>query len=68
MPYVSMHTTGDPIVPFEQQTLYRLKVSSADPSADPSALTVSRYGHCNFGLDDLAGGIALLLQKIGVSD
>jgi hypothetical protein len=65
MPYVSMHTTGDPIVPFEQQTLYQLKATSAGASPEPNALTVSRYGHCNFAPADLTAGLALLLLETG---
>jgi pimeloyl-ACP methyl ester carboxylesterase len=64
MPYVSMHTTGDPIVPFEQQSLYQLKALSAGALFGASAVTVSRYGHCNFAPSDLSAGLALLLQKI----
>jgi hypothetical protein len=64
MPYVSMHTTGDPIVTFEQQELYELKAMSAGASAELSALTVSRFGHCNFAPGDLTAALTLLLQKI----
>lgn len=67
MPYVSLHTTGDPIVQFVQQPLYRLKALRAGSWREHSALPVLRYGHCTFEEGDLSLGLALLLLKVGVS-
>jgi hypothetical protein len=67
VPYVSEHTTGDPIVLFEQQPLYRLKALLNGSSAEHSALPIFRYGHCNFEQGDLIVGLGLLLLKVGAS-
>jgi hypothetical protein len=67
MPYVSLHTTGDPIVQFVQQPLYRLKALVAGGYREHSALPVFRYGHCSFEEGDLSLGLALLLLKVGAS-
>jgi hypothetical protein len=67
IPYVSLHTTGDDIVPFIQQPLYRLKVLLSGSSREHSALPVFRYGHCNFQEGDLTVGLALLMLKVGAS-
>ena len=67
MPYVSLHTTGDPIVQFVQQPLYRIKALLAGAFREHSALPVFRYGHCSFEQGDLTLGLALLLLKVGAA-
>jgi pimeloyl-ACP methyl ester carboxylesterase len=48
VPLVTLHTTGDPLVPYWQATRYRSKTMSADNIALHEPLTVERYGHCTF--------------------
>jgi len=67
MPYVSLHTTGDPIVKFVQQPLYRLKALAAGSWREHSAVPILKYGHCNFAEGDLSLGLALLLYKVGAA-
>jgi len=67
MPYVSLHTTGDEIVRFVQQPLYRLKALLAGAAREHSALPIFRYGHCNFEQGDLTVGLALLMLKVGAA-
>jgi hypothetical protein len=67
MPYVSLHTTGDEIVRFEQQPWYRLKALLAGAAWEHSALPIFRYGHCNFEQGDLTVGLALLMLKVGAA-
>jgi len=67
MPYVSLHTTGDEIVQFVQQPLYRLKARLAGAAWEHSALPIFRYGHCNFAEGDLTVGLALLMLKVGAA-
>jgi hypothetical protein len=43
-----MHTTGDPVVPYSQMTLYRNKTVTADNIALHETIAVNRYGHCQF--------------------
>ena len=67
IPYVSLHTTGDDIVPFFQQPWYRLKALLSGSAREHSALPVFRYGHCNFEEGDLTVGLALLMLKVGAA-
>jgi hypothetical protein len=67
MQYVSLHTTGDEIVQFSQQPLYRLKALLNGSASEHSAIPIFRYGHCNFQQGDLSSGLALLLLKVGAS-
>jgi pimeloyl-ACP methyl ester carboxylesterase len=47
VPLVTMHTTGDQIVPFAQASMYAAK-QHATTTGRFVLLPVSRYGHCNF--------------------
>jgi hypothetical protein len=63
-PLVTMHTTGDPVVPASQQALYRKKTSRSFASwLRHSPSTVSRYGHCSFTAEEVLGAFALLVLK-----
>jgi pimeloyl-ACP methyl ester carboxylesterase len=58
-PLVSMHTTLDPVVPFQHEVLYGAKALS---SGKFSLVPVERYGHCNFTSAEVMGAFQLLLQ------
>jgi hypothetical protein len=63
-PLVTLHTTGDHIVPEWHEPLYRAKTSRSFTSwLLHSRLTVSRYGHCTFTADEVLGAFALLVLK-----
>jgi pimeloyl-ACP methyl ester carboxylesterase len=63
-PLVTIHTTGDQIVPIWQQSLYRNKTSRSFSSwLLHSRITVSRYGHCTFTPEEVLGAFALLVLK-----
>lgn len=47
-PVVTLHTTGDPIVPEVHQDLYADKVAAAGAAALLDQTSISRYGHCTF--------------------
>lgn len=47
-PMVTLHTTGDEIVPFWHQPRYRLKTLLSDDPSLHGTIRVDRYGHCNF--------------------
>lgn len=64
VPVVTLHTTGDPIVPFEQQALYASKVSRAGASARLTQNPVERHGHCNFGASELLGAFSELMERV----
>lgn len=64
-PLVTLHTTGDPVIPFEQEALYATKVSQAGASAELTQSSVARPGHCAFQASEVFGAFATLWQKIG---
>lgn len=64
VPVATLHTTGDPIVPFEQQSLYAAKVASAGAASRLTQTTVERYGHCNFEASELLGAFSSLMDRI----
>jgi len=63
-PLVTLHTTGDPVVLYGHEPLYRMKVLSNGSSARHSNLPVIRYGHCNFKIIEVLVGFALLVLKV----
>jgi len=64
VPVVTMHTTGDPIVPFSQAGLYQDKVSQAGAGAFLTHVTVDRHGHCTFQAPEVLGAFTTLWQKV----
>jgi len=65
VPLVTLHTTGDPVVPFEQEALYADKVAQAGATARLSQSGISRYGHCAFQGSELLAAFSTLIQKVG---
>lgn len=65
IPMVTLHTTGDPIVPFVHESLYGAKVSAAGAASMLAPQTVTRYGHCSFQLSELQSAFGLLVQWAG---
>ncbi len=47
-PLVTMHTSGDPVVPYRQAELYASKVISTGSAALYNHIKVEAYGHCQF--------------------
>jgi hypothetical protein len=60
-PLVVMHTTGDPIVPSWQQTLYTAKVISKLTPTLYLPIKITGYGHCAFTLPQLLTGFGSLV-------
>ncbi len=61
-PLVTMHTTGDPIVPYWHEPLYTLK---ALPSGLlHTNLPIARYGHCAFKAEEALVALGLLVLKV----
>ena len=63
-PLVTMHTTGDPIVPIWHQTLYSAKVPGVFPSFPYIPNTINRYGHCVFTLAEIQNGFGQLVGMV----
>jgi pimeloyl-ACP methyl ester carboxylesterase len=64
VPVVTMHTTGDPIVPFGQLSLYTAKVSAVGQRAELTEIPVERFGHCTFEAAEVFGGFSTLWSRI----
>ncbi|HET6777942.1 MAG TPA: prolyl oligopeptidase family serine peptidase [Gemmatimonadales bacterium] len=64
VPVVTLHTTGDPIVPYEQQALYAEKVSGAGAGSRLTQIEVERYGHCSFEAAEVLGAFSDLIGRI----
>jgi pimeloyl-ACP methyl ester carboxylesterase len=64
VPVVTMHTTGDPIVPFGQLSLYTAKVGAAGQGARLTGIPVERFGHCTFEAAEVLSGFSTLWSRI----
>ncbi|HKH82592.1 MAG TPA: prolyl oligopeptidase family serine peptidase [Gemmatimonadales bacterium] len=64
VPVATLHTTGDPVVPFGQEALYREKVDRAGFGTRLTQDTVDRYGHCTFEAAELLGTFSTLVARI----
>jgi hypothetical protein len=62
IPLVTMHTTGDPIIPYWHQMYYRLKLR-ANGNTLVTQLPIRRYGHCAFTTTEVLAGFALMVLK-----
>ncbi len=63
VPLITMHTTGDPVVPYEQAVLYGHKVVAQGSSAFYKHYRVEGYGHCIFNPLELLGAFNELAGK-----
>lgn len=64
VPLVTVHTDGDPIVPFEHEALYAEKVSQAGAAARLTQTSFQRYGHCAFQSSELLAAFSTLIDKV----
>jgi len=68
MPIVTLHTTGDPIIPYWHEPLYTLKTLADGTLLQRINLPVSAYGHCAFSSGDVLAAFALMvLRETGLS-
>ncbi len=61
-PLVTMHTTGDPVVPVWHQALYTSKVVGNNPYSPYYPMTIPAYGHCAFTWTQMADGFEALIM------
>lgn len=62
-PLVTLHNTLDPVVPFQHEMIYSGLAAGAGNSSFLTVIPVSRYGHCNFNVQEVAGAFSLLVQQ-----
>jgi pimeloyl-ACP methyl ester carboxylesterase len=58
IPMVTMHTTGDPAVPFFHEAAYAEIVAQAGATPMLQQIPIERYGHCQFELPEVIGAFA----------
>ena len=63
-PVVTMHTTGDPIVPYVHEPVYQYRVRADGSGGMHVNIAISRYGHCSFTATEVLVGFALLTYKV----
>jgi len=63
-PLVTLHTTGDPVVPYWHELLYRAKVRASGSSSLHNNIPAFRYGHCNFKVSEILVAFALLAFRV----
>jgi hypothetical protein len=63
-PVVTMHTTGDPIVPYWHEPRYRWKTLIAGSGCLHTNLPVFKYGHCEFSAEEVVTAFSLLAYKV----
>ena len=64
-PLVTIHTTGDEVVPFWQEQRYLAK-AQASSGGSVTAVPIERYGHCNFSATEVLAAFNLLvLPSVG---
>jgi pimeloyl-ACP methyl ester carboxylesterase len=64
-PLVTLHTTLDPVVPFQHEVIYSGLAAQAGSSSFLTVLPVTRYGHCNFTIQEIGGAFAQLVAQAG---
>ena len=60
--FVTLHTTGDEIVPFRQEVFYLFKVRLS-PGASYLPIPILRYGHCNFTIEEVLTAFAAMIRN-----
>jgi pimeloyl-ACP methyl ester carboxylesterase len=64
VPLVTLHTTGDQLVPYWHVALYRGKTVAADNIALHEHLEADRYGHCDFTFTELLYAFYRLVDMV----
>lgn len=68
VPIVMLHTTNDPIVPYWHEPLYRLKIFANGSGLLHTNIPVFQYGHCEFEMQHILVGLAVLVFKVALQD
>ncbi len=63
IPLITLHTTGDPIVPYFHETLYNDKVRKVGSGWEHINIPIFRYGHCNFKPAEVLFGFWVMVLK-----
>jgi pimeloyl-ACP methyl ester carboxylesterase len=63
LPLVTIHTTGDEIVPYWQELRYLAKVQTSGKGR-VTPIPILRYGHCNFRSKEVLAAFNLLVWQV----
>lgn len=66
VPVVTLHTTGDPVVPFLHESAYAAKVSGAGATDLLIQQSADRYGHCAFEAAEIQAAFGTLVQRVSL--
>lgn len=63
VPLVTLHTTGDEIIPFGHQVIYGFKTEATGNRHRFVPIPIARYGHCQFTTVEVLTGLAVLVSQ-----
>lgn len=63
-PLVTLHTTGDFLVPYDTVALFRVKTMVADNVSMHKHFRVERYGHCSFEMLEILEAFSALVEMV----
>ncbi len=63
IPILTLHTTGDPIIPYWQESLYTVKTLVGGSFFQRINIPVANYGHCTFSAGDVLASFALIVLR-----
>ncbi len=66
-PLVTMHTTRDPLVPYNQAEMYQQLVDETGSSTLYRHIAVERYNHCNFTTQEVENALTQLIDLVDTS-
>lgn len=64
MPVVTLHTLGDPVVPYWHEPAYRWKVFASGASALHHNVPSPAFGHCQFTTAEVTAAFAILVMQV----
>ncbi|MBX2998316.1 MAG: alpha/beta hydrolase [Caldilineaceae bacterium] len=64
IPLVTMHTTGDPVVPYDQTDIYKAKVDAQGQGDYYDNIRVEAFGHCTFSQFNVLQSFGRLQQMV----
>ena len=64
IPLVTLHTTGDPIVPYWHESLYGAKVAASGSAPLYDHIPIVRYGHCSFTIPEVLVAFQMLVLQV----
>jgi len=63
LPLVTLHTTGDEVIPYWQQRRYLAKAQTSGKGR-VTPIPIPRYGHCNFRREEVLAAFNLLVWQV----